>query len=72
VVREIFRRREAPKPAQPGKPGRKFRGESLREIADALKAKKVAAPQDGQWHAETVLLILRNAPLCGKVLNGLL
>lgn len=59
VVQEIFRRRKTK--------------ETLRQIAEKLMARKVAAPRGGtDWSAETVRIILRNAALYGRVTNDLL
>jgi len=59
VIEEIFTRRAA--------------GASLREIAGALAEKRVLSPAGrAEWSAEGIRKILRNAPLYGKVINGLL
>lgn len=59
VVREIFWLREG--------------GMSLRQICAHLEERKIPAPRGGkEWPVETVRLILRNAPLYGRALNGLL
>ncbi len=47
-------------------------GASLREIASDLTEQGVASPTGGEWNQETVRRILRDGPLYGKVLNGLL
>jgi len=59
VVEDIFARRE--------------RGASLREIAAALAQRGVPSPTGRpEWSAEAIRKLLRNAPLYGKVINGLL
>ncbi len=59
VVGEIYKRRKAE--------------QTLRQIAEVLMARNVAAPRGGtEWSPETVRLIVRNAALYGQVLNGLL
>lgn len=73
IVQEIFKRRRAVTVRPPGRPGTKPPGESLREIAKALTKRSIPSPQGRpEWSAETVRLILRNAPLYGQVMNGLL
>lgn len=48
------------------------KGASLRRIAGELNGRQIPAPRGGAWSAEGVRLILRNAGLYGKVLDGLL
>lgn len=59
VVEEIFTLRKA--------------GKTLQAIADHLMARHILAPRGGKtWGPQTVRLILRNAALYGKQINGLL